>query len=126
MDKGIIICLAVTALGGTVTFAVLWGSWLSYFDEGQLTCNVNPMDHIDVIGRWKIAVELNMWTYIIMSISSLLAMVGAFVAAVRLCNAIIQVCCLGSLQLAAIIYLGIVRYDTNGSACAEGSGNLLT
>ena len=126
MDKGIIACGAVTAMAGTITFAILWAGWLETFEQGQIQCNWNPQASIDVVGRWKTAVELNMWTYIVMSISCILAVVGAFVAAVRLVNGIIQVCCIGTLQMVAIIYLGVVRLDANGAACADDRGNDMT
>ena len=116
LAKGIIISTAITGMAIAITFAVLWGGWLEALDSPDWVCKVGD---VDVAATWATAIKLNFWTYLIISVSGFLAIVGACIPMIRLVNSIIQSCCLGTLQVVAIIYLAVVRLNTNGSVCAS-------
>ena len=113
---GAIICTAIIAMGISVTFCALYGNAMSVLEDPAFACTVQGTD---VASRWATAIKLNFWTYLILSVSGLLSMVGACMPVIRKINAAIQGCCLGVLQLAAIIYLGVVRLDQFGQVCAD-------
>ena len=114
--KGAIIGTAVISMGMSITFCALWGTYLQVTSDPAFDCQV---EGVVVTDTWSTAIKLNFWTYLIISISGLLAVAGAFVPAIRLANSVIQSCCLGTLQLAAIIYLGVVRLNRYGAVCAD-------
>lgn len=114
--RGIIIGTAVFGMAISVTFTCFWGNALQWTEDATFNCSVGG---VDVAARWAIAIKLSFWTYLIMSVSGLLAIAGAFVIPIRCINAVVQGCCLGTLQLAAIIYTAVVRWDQYGQACAD-------
>ena len=86
-------------------------------DENKYVCEPEGTDETINLDHWKRAVLFNFVVYLILSIQSAIALIATFQVWMRTCSGLCN-CCAGIFNIVAIIYLYVVRFNSNGKLCA--------